>query len=128
MGYFSRYDVELQEHKEPSILPEIEAMTMRLDYLWERLEDLLRWSENPEYHDRYFYRDHVTEPYELPNTVLGGLDAIAEVMQRLEVHKGQVRMYEAWLETVRKTGATPEGQMVLPRHVFPMHQLQMQAA
>lgn len=128
MGYYSRYDVELQESREPRVSPEIEALTIRLDCLWEQLEDLLWWSGIPEFHDRYFYRDHVTEPYELPDTVQGALDAIAEVTQRLEAHKDQTRMYEIWLETVRKTGATPEGQLVLPRNMFPVYQLQMQAA
>ena len=128
MGFFSRYDIELQEHIEPTIPPEIETMTARLDYLWERLEDLLRRSENPEFHDHYFCHDHITEPYELPNTVQGALDAIAEITRRLEDHKDQARMYEIWLETVRKTGATPEGQLVLPRNMFPVYQLQMQVA
>lgn len=128
MGYFSNYDIAQQEYREPTVPEWVESLRLRLDYLWDRLEDLLRWSEDPQFHDRYFYSDHIPEAHELPDTVQGALVAIEDANRQLREHNEQVRLYEFWIETVRRTGATPEGQMVLPRHVFPLHELQSQVA
>lgn len=128
MGYYSALDIRMQEEKAPVVPPKIEFLRCRLDYLWDRLEDLLRWSEDPQLHDRYFYSDHITQEYELPCTVQGALAAIEEITRQLDEHKEQARRYELWLETIRSTGATPEGQLVLSHTVFPRHHLQMDAA
>lgn len=128
MGYFSALDIQMQEDRAPVVPPRIDFLRCRLDELWERLEDLLRWSEDPEFHDRYFYSDHITEAYELPGTVQGALDAIRTVNQELDELNTKARNFEHWMKTVRSTGATPDGQIVLPAHIFPINHITMQAA
>lgn len=128
MGFFSNLNISMQEQGEPTVSLWVERMRSRLDYLWEQLETLLRLSEVPQLHDRYFYSNHVPEAYELPDTVQGTLAAIHSVTQQLEERQASELRYDLWLKTVRETGVTPDGQMVLPRHIFPTGQLQMQVA
>ena len=128
MGYYSALDIQIQGEQSPAVPPRIEFLRGRLDVLWERLEDLLRWSEDPEFHDRYFYSDHITEAYELPGTVQGAVDAIRTVNQELDELNVKVRNFEHWMESVRTTGATPDGQFVISVHIFPVSYISTQAA
>ena len=128
MGYYSALDIQTQEERAPVVPPRIAFLRNQLDVLWERLEDLMRRSEDPELYDRYFYSDHITEAYELPETVQGALEAIRTATQELDALNVKTRNFEHWLETVRTTGATPDGQLVMSTRMFPISHISTPAA
>lgn len=128
MGYFSRLEVTEAEHAEPMIDLVEDNLTQRLEVLWDQLAVLSWCCNDPEIYERYFYSDHIPEPYELPNTIQDVLCLISTLSQQLTEHREQKQRYDRWLEVVRSTGATPDGQIVLSACVFPLLHLKMQAA
>lgn len=128
MGFYSEYDIELQDK---CYTGEPDSLQYQLLDLKERLLALVEWlPANPldSYYDRYFYEDHITEPYEIPCTVQGLLKAIEIVEEKIANQKTENARRALFVESIFQTGATPNGQYVLPSYMFSPYELSGVAA
>lgn len=134
MGYFSKVDLALQEaeyRSQRQHAKKMDALKQRLEYLqeqFEALEDSRPHDPLDPMYDRYFYADHITEPYELAKTAEGLYEAITLVLEEMAAQKNYFQKSQEWLKTIAETGSTPEGQIVLSPVLFPLEQYQMPAA
>ena len=130
MGYFSELDIELQTYTYGD--------QSCLDELWCELHDLQNWLDDleemrphdpmdPDY-DRYFYEDHITERYELADTVEGLLRQMDTVRSLIREEEDLECQRAAFVKALVETGATPRGQFVIPLNLYPLSDFNTAAA
>jgi len=121
MGYYSEYDIDCQARGYKDTSAGLELLELQLSDLRDRLlsfdEHILSDPLHP-LHDRYFYTDHIVEQYEIPDTVLGLIDAIQLVERQIEERKLADQRRTLFVASIFETGATPDGQVALPIHLF----------
>ena len=120
MGYFSQLALTMNERQsfrpDASYPSEINYLELRLGELYNQLEELNAFRPHDPMHplyDRYFYEDHLPNPYEIPNTVQGVLSAIREAEEMLAKHTRKEENYRQFISAVEHTGAAPDGQYVI---------------
>ena len=126
MGFYSEYDIELQSKHYIDKADELSSLQYQLWDLKDRLltlEECLPTNPLDPQHDRYFYEDHVTEPYEIPCTIQGLLNAIKLVEEKIEKLKSEKIHRTLFIESIFRTEATPSGQYVLPICIFSPYEL-----
>lgn len=129
MGFFSELDIEVQSCSNDAENC-LDGLRFELQSLQNRLDDLEEYrpcDPTDLFYDRYFYEDHITELYESEDTVQGLLRQMELVKNKLCAEKLRERARIAFVNAVLDTGATPQGQLVLPHRLYPVQELNMAA-
>lgn len=126
MGFYSEYDIDRQTRCGCEDSTTLDSLQYRLSDLKDRLLALDQWLSvgplDPMY-DRFFYEDHIVEPYEIPKTAQGLLEAISIVEEQIENKKVEELRRNMFVISIFQTGATPSGQYALPIHMFSPYEL-----
>jgi len=126
MGFYSEYDIKRNAGHSDGDPAALSALQYRLADLKDRLLSIEAWlpvSPLDPMYDRFFYEDHIVEPYEIPKTAQGLLDAIRIVEEQIANQQIEELRHSLFLFSVLHTGATPSGQCVLPIHMFSPYEL-----
>ena len=127
MGYFSRetmaWSEQLRERSDWNNPTEEAVLRCQMEELMTQMEELDDMRPRDPLHpmyDRYFYEDHLSRSYEMPDTVQGLLRAIESLRAEIQKREKAIAKRNRFLASVRNTGADEDGQFVLISALMPL--------